>query len=189
MAIERTPLRQDPALFDAAIQEIQIALADKLPWLDHVFGRAERLQKEINGRRFFTPNIYIGRNDYRLITPDDRVGSYAFFTLDEPQTMEYERGVDTLLRTPFSLIVWVDMRKVSPDDTRNTEQVKREILKVINGGITMRSGWYAFNTIYERAENVFEDFTMDEVQNQFLMHPFCGWRFEGELTIHNCLCL
>lgn len=187
MAIERVPLRPNPALFDVAIQEMQVALADKLAWLDHSFGRAERLVKEINGREYYTPNIYVGRNDYRLITPDDRVGNYSFFTLDEPQDMEFSRGEDTLLRAPFSLIVWVDMRKCEIDDTRNTEAVKRDILKVINGNILMRSGHYVFDRIYEHAENVFDGFTLDEIDNQYLMHPFCGWRFAGELTIHVCL--
>jgi hypothetical protein len=39
--------------------------------------------------------------------------------------------------------------------------------------------------IYERAENVFRGYTMDEVDNQFLMSPFAGWRFDGLLTIKN----
>lgn len=187
MAIERVPLREHPALFDKPIQEMQVALAAGLPWLEHSFGRGERLAKVINGQKYYTPNIYVGKNDYRLITPDDRVGSYSFFMLEEPQEMEYEAGVNTRLTAPFSLIVWVDMRKASPDDTRDTESVKRQILQVLNGGFLMRGGHYSITRIYDRAENVFNGFTMDETQNQFLMHPFTGWRFYGELHINECL--
>lgn len=185
--IERTPIRQNPALLDVAIQEIQVALADNLQWLDHVFGRAERLAKVINGKKYYTPNIYVGGNEYRLVTPDDRVGSYAFFTVDEPQEMEWQRGNNTKITAPFSVIVWVDMRKVSPDDTRNTEAVKRQVLQVLNGGFLMRHGHYTVTRIWERAENVFTGFTMDEVDNQFLMQPFAGFRFQGVLTIHDCI--
>ena len=38
--------------------------------------------------------------------------------------------------------------------------------------------------IYELAENVYRGFTLDEIDNQFLMHPFGGFRFEGVLSVN-----
>jgi hypothetical protein len=37
--------------------------------------------------------------------------------------------------------------------------------------------------VYERAENVFEGYSLDEVDNQFLMQPFAGLRITGELIV------
>jgi hypothetical protein len=69
------------------------------------------------------------------------------------------------------------------DDTRNTERVKAEILRMLNGGIWVRTGSITVDAVYSRAENVFSGFTLDEVDNQFLMSPFAGFRFEGTMRV------
>lgn len=183
MNIERVPLRQNPKLFDKLIGEIQQGLADNLEWLNHAFGRCERLVKNIDGRRYYSPNIYVGGNEYELISPDSNFGNYCFFVLNEPENLEYEVGDDTRLRTPFDIIFWVDMRTIPSGADRNTEAVKQDILHTLNGRIHTRYGRYFVTRIYDRAENVFNGFTLDEVDNQFLMQPFCGWRFYGELDV------
>lgn len=183
--IERIPKKKEPKLFDKVIEEIQQKLADNLEWLDHSFGKAERLIKVIQGHRYFTPNIYIGHNEYELLAPDSGFGNYSFFTLEEPQTVSWSPGDTSALKTPFSLIVWVDMRTMDDNDERNTEAVKQQVLRVLNGGLFLRNGSITINKIYERAENVFAGFTLDEVDNQFLMQPFAGFRFYGEMAIND----
>lgn len=186
--IERKPQKEGALLFDAVIAELQTALADNILWLNHIFGKAERLVKTINGKRYYSPNIYIGKNDYELISPDSNFGNYAFFTLSEPQQLEWDAGQINNYRAPFSLIVWVDMRTIENVDERNTEEVKNYILKVLNEKAHVHSGYIKINRIWERAENVFSGFTLDEVDNQFLMHPFAGWRFEGTMWVNdNCI--
>ena len=80
------------------------------------------------------------------------------------------------------------MRKVNPGvDNRNTEAIKAEIMKVINGGFLMKNGRIKITRIYENAENIYRGYSLDEVDNQYLMHPYGGFRFEGELHINeNC---
>lgn len=179
-------LRNNPRLFDKIIGDMQRGLAAGLPWLNHIFGRAERLVREVGGRRFYSPNVYAGGNDYILVAPDSQqLGNFCFFTLDDPQGVTWSPGDTSQLRAPFSLIVWVDMRTIGVGENRNTEAVKREILTVLNGGLWLREGRMTISRIYERAENVFAGFSLDEVENQYLMHPFCGWRFNGELFIND----
>ena len=57
MAIDRIPIKENPQLFDKAIAEIQRGLADNLGWLNHSFGRAERLVKMVGTKRVYTPNV------------------------------------------------------------------------------------------------------------------------------------
>lgn len=188
MAIDKIPIRKNPQLFDLVIASLQQGLAKTLPWLDHVFGRAERLVKVINGKRVYSPNIYIGGNEYRLIAPDSNFGNYCFFTLDDPQNVNWVVGETSKYNAPFSLIVWVDMRTIEQYDERDTEGVKRQIMRALNGEIWLRHGSVKIDKIYERAENVFAGFTLDEVDNQFLMHPYCGWRFTGLMSVSdNCI--
>ena len=183
MAIAR--IYKQPArayLFDKPIQNLQDALGT-LSWLNHIFGRSERLVQIQDGRKAFTPNVYRGKNEYISLLPDNTaLGNYCFFVLDEPQTIGASMSRQNRLRAPFSLIVWVDMRKVENNDARNTEYVKEEILKTIRRA-WVKHGAVEIGKVYQLAENVFQGYSLDEVDNQFLMQPFAGLRITGELIV------
>ena len=185
MAIERIYKQpaSNPKWFDKTIQNLQDALGG-LSWLSHVFGRCERLAKVVNGQRRYTPNVYRGRDEYILLTPDNTdLGNYCFFVMEEPQTVTKPSQMYRL-RSPFSLVVWYDQRTIPNDaDGRNTEAVKDDILRTIHDA-WIKNGYVSVERIYERAENVFEGFSLDEVDNQFLMSPFAGLRLTGEIMVN-----
>lgn len=181
--IPRIPKKEKPRLFDKVIQELQDGLGKEISWLEHIFGKAERLIEVRDKKRYYYPNVYIGSNDYERIIPDEtRFGNYAFFDLQEPQEVSYEIGARNSLKSPIALIVWLDMRSVQDVDDRNTEAVKRQILRALNGDIHLRTGRATFNKVYERAENVWRGYTIDEYDNQLMTHPFAAFRFEGVIT-------
>ena len=183
--IERVVKVKSPALFDRCIVSLQDGLAKQLPWFDHVFGRVERLVKDVQGVRRYTPNIYIGNDEYLLLLPDQSLGNFCYFVLDDEESVEWYVGERSRLEARFSLVVWCDMRTVEDSDERNTEKVKAQVLRALNGGIWVRTGSIVVDNIYQRAENVFRGFTLDEVDNQFLMSPFAGFRFEGIMKIND----
>lgn len=186
--VTKLPDITSPYLFDKVIGELQDALKKGLPWLNHSFGRVERLVKVIDGKRIYTPNVYKGNDQYAQLLPDDRLGCYSFFVLSEPQEMLNRMQTEIRIKAPFSLVVWFDLRRVEKvmnlPDQRNTERVKEQILSVLETAFP-KKGSVTIQRIYERAENVFDGFTLDEVQNQFLMSPFAGFRFQGELIVTN----
>lgn len=170
-------------LFDRPIQNLQDALG-KVSYLNHIFGRAERLVKEIDGRRVYTPNVYFRRNNYILLTPDARaLGNYCFFVREEPERMGVSMGLQSRMHAPFSLVVWVDMRTVSTTDNRNVYQFERDILDAISTPGVLKKGGLKVTNIYHTAEKVFDGFSLDEVDNQFLMSPYCGIRIQMEIWI------
>lgn len=189
MADNNAPVIKNPVMLDKIIGEIQTGLVENIPWLDVAFGRSQRLTKVMNGKRIVTPNVYCGgwngrgENDYIETSPDSKIGNFSFFEIEDPQTIDggpWAREITA----PFSLIVWFDLRRVYNEaENRNTELLKAEILRVLNG----RAGWHlthgrvTVNRIYERAENIYRGYSLSEVDNQFLMHPFAGFRFEGKL--------
>lgn len=181
----KAPVIDNPKLLDRIIGDIQNGLVDNLSWLDYAFGRAERLVRaDANQKRYYTPNVYFGKNDYKEVPPDANIGNFCFFWVDDPQSVNWEPGIDIGIRTPFSIIFWFDYRKIYNDaNYRNKEDLKRQILDVLNGGFWLRNGGYKINKVYELAENIYRGFSLDEIDNQFLMHPFGGFRFEGELSI------
>ena len=177
--------RTNPVLIDGVIAEIQAQMAQKIEWLTNIFGRVERLVKHVNDQTIYSANQYKGGNEYTLIAPDSGLGNFVFFVVDEPETMDYYRGDRTHFKTPFSLVVWVDMRTIPSGENRNTEAVKQEIVRFLNDELRLRSGRMYVNRIFNRAESIFKGFTLDEIDNQFLMQPFCGWRFEGEIEYYD----
>ena len=185
MAIERLYLQPDsPKLFDRPIQDIQRSIAKKLLFIDHVFGRCERLAKESDGRKVYTPNVYAGRDEYILLTPDNTdLGNYCFFVREDPEQMVEGFGNHGRMRCPFSLVVWLDMRTIEDEDERNVYDVELKVLDAVASPGVLRSGGLTVNRLYHRAENVFDGFTLDEVDNQFLMSPFFGLRVQMELWV------
>jgi hypothetical protein len=189
MSNTNAPVIANPVMLDRVIGEIQNGLVNEIKWMDAAFGRSQRLTKMMNGKRIITPNVYCGgwrghgENDYIEVSPDSKIGNFAFFEIEDPQTIDAGPWARELT-APFSLIVWFDLKRVYNSLTnRNTEKLKAEILRVLNG----RTGWHltdgriTINKIYERAENIYRGYTLSEIDNQYLMHPYGGFRFDGIL--------
>lgn len=184
--MELTRIYKQPTrayLFDRVIQGLQDALGS-LSWLDHIFGASERLVKMKDGMKYYTPNVYAGRDEYIQLLPDNQqLGNYCFFVMEEPQTVSVPYGNSNRVKAPFSLVVWVDMRTVGATyDDRNREKLKEQLLKTLRRA-WLRHGNITLERVFERAENVFQGFTLNEVDNQFLMSPFAGFRITGEMQI------
>ena len=183
------PVIPNPVMLDRVIGEIQQGLVNNLSWLDAAFGRAQRLTKKMNGNTIITPNVYCGgwnghgENDYIEVSPDSKIGNFSFFEIDDPETIDggpWARNV----QCPFSLIFWFDLTRVyGTANNRNTEYLKAQVLRILNGrtGWTLSQGRVTVNQIYERVENIYRGYSLSEVDNQFLMHPYAGFRITGIL--------
>jgi len=188
MPTNNTPIIEGAVMLDRVLGEIQQGLV-ALPWLDVAFGRAQRLVKVIEGRRHTTPNVFCGGwnghgpNDYIEVSPDAEIGNFSFFAIDDPQVIQPGLG-QREFRTPFGLIVWFDLRRVySEASNRNTEQLKAQVLDVLSGrsGFALTEGHIEVSRIYEQAQNIYRGYSLDEIDNQFLMHPYGGFRIDGTL--------
>ena len=135
-------------MFDAVIQQMQVALGSGLSWLDHVFGKAERVehniselrqyyQKHMHDEPFYTPSIYVGEGKYERIVPDTQSwGNYAFFYLDRHQDIGDRQMVKPYFRLKgeVNLVVWGDSREIESGDERNLESIKSDILQADETG-------------------------------------------------------
>ena len=92
--LNNAPRVKNPVMLDRVIGEIQIGLVENLPWLDVAFGRSQRLTKMMNGKRIITPDVYCGgwhghgENDYIEVSPDSKIGNFAFFEIEDPQSID-----------------------------------------------------------------------------------------------------
>ena len=192
--MERIPLKSAPRLFEAVIQEMQIALGGGLTWLDHVFGKAEKTrhdyeelrqyyQKHEHREAFYLPSVYVGHGKYEMVVPDKRGwGNYAFFYMEEPQDIGGNRRVMPYfdMEGTVNLIVWGDSRDIESQDDRNLESIKSDILQVL-GGMRLTSGRVEWERVYEQDKGVFEEYSMSEVFGQYCMWPYFAFRFKGRI--------
>lgn len=189
MSHNNAPVIPNPVMLDAVIGEVQNGLVENISWLDVAFGRAQRLSKMMNNKRIITPNVFCGgwnghgENDYIEVSPDSKIGNFSFFEIEDPQTIDAGPWAREI-KSPFALIFWFDLTRVyKTASNRNTEKLKADILRVLNG----RTGWHLtdgrilINRIYERADNIYKGYSLSEIDNQFLMHPYAGFRFDGIL--------
>ena len=187
MAINRNHIvtGQSLELFDKVFDEMSTQLLTNLKWLNQAYGRAERTVKTVNGKRIYTPCVFHHDNDYTELTPDSGIGNFSFFWVDDPQDVRMDH-YSVELKTPFSAVFWFDYRKIYNGVNRNRDQVKADILDVFKN-MVLKHGGFTINRAYDLAENIYRGFSLDEVDNQFLMAPYGGVRFEGEVWVtKNC---
>ena len=189
MQNNNAPVISNPVMLDRVIAEIQNGLVAGLPWLDVAFGRAQRITRMLEGKKIITPNVYCGgwanhgENDYIEVSPDSNIGNFSFFDINDPHEISAGPWAQDI-KTPFGLVIWFDLRRVyGTYDNRNTEQLKAAVLRSLSGrtGFALSDGKIIVNQIYERAENIYRGYTLSEIDNQYLMHPYGGFRFEGIL--------
>lgn len=186
--IIREQTKTNPVLSDYAIGKINAKLKDRLWWLDQTFGRAWPITRVQGNKRYTEPCVYTAGNNkygYETLVPSADLGNYSFFVLKDPTALVPNKY--GMVRIPFSLIVWVDLRTcfqgVGADKRRDTENLKRDILSVLKNDVFFTGGAITIAQVYEEAKNVFKGFTIDETTNQCLMQPYAGFRFDGEVSI------
>lgn len=177
--MERTPIKNQPRMMEALIQEMQLQLADGLPWLRHVFGKAERTQHKVDGHKFYEPSVYVGGGKYERIVPDaGGWGNYAFFYTDtETRVTRSSRVMPYFdVEGELNMIVWCDMRDIEAEDDRNTESVKWQVLQVL-GGMRLTKGRVELERVLEQDKEVWENYSFREETGETNMWPYCAFRF------------
>ena len=190
--IDRIPIKDAPRLMEAVVQEVQVQLGAGLQWLTHVFGKAEKVGRDYNQLRqyyqkhehreaFYLPSVYVGGGKYECIVPDRKDwGNYAFFYLGKPTEVKGWRKVKPYydLACDVNLVIWLDTRDIEAEDDRNLESIKSQVLQVL-GAMQLTTGRVEWERIYEQDKGVFEEYSVYEMDNQYIMWPYAAFRFKG----------
>jgi len=180
--IPTTPKPANPVLFDRVISEVQDILESELSWLDYAFGRAQDLIRTEGDRDLRYPAAYIRRDEYQSLEPNQNLGNFSFFLLNDPDTVDFQQNQYNRLTSGYSLIFWLNIESLGASD-RNTENVKADILRVLTRVLRLTSGSITVDSISEKAENIYRGYSLREIDSQYLMHPYVGFRFEGTMYV------
>ena len=183
MNTPNTPSITDPKLLDLAFAPIQTKLESGLSWLDKAFGKCQRLERLLNGKTTIKPSIYVGGNDdrqYLDLFPDSSIGNFCFFDVDDLKEHAWQRNQGGPVMAKVGIVFWFDFRDVYPTDhvNKSVENVIDEILQILK---TTR---LVVKSHVEQSANIYPRYTIAEIDNQFLMRPFGGFRINCELQIN-----
>lgn len=181
MNIPIAPRPLIPIFTDKLICELQDYLIENLNWLDHAFGRCQRLITLKDGRSYYYPGIHIESGKYINVFPTSEFGNFSFFHIADPQRVEFNSHSFNRVWANYALIFWFNLDSIFTTTERNTEVMKAQIIQILTRNIYLKSGSITVNNIYEQAENIYKGFSIKEIESQFLMQPYAGFRFEGEI--------
>lgn len=176
------PTPADPQLIDVALVELQAVLLDGLSWLSKAYGKAERRVREVDSRSRYYPAAYVHTKDYVSLLPDEHIGNFVWFDVEDSQEVDYVPRGWSELRSRAGLVFWFDYRTIYPNDyhTRTIENVKSEVLRLLTT-TTLQNSTLTVQSFDERAESVYRSYSIDEVKNQLLMRPYGAFRLNALL--------
>ena len=185
MSLPQVLKPQDPVLFDLVIGEMQDILAAELAWLNHAFGKSQKLVKTQDKKTYAYPGIFVhgDKHKYIDVLPTKEYGNFCFFIVSDQQEIDFNKNRFNSLKAEISAVFWFDLSTVSTSTDRRIEAVKEEILEVLTRKLFLKSGRFTFTQIVEDAKNIYKEYSIEEINTQFLMQPYCGLRFKGELLI------
>ena len=182
MIKDKAPKPKNPVMIDRVLACIQDSLINNIGWLDYAFGRAQKLATQREQRTYYYPGVYVGKNEYLNVLPGQGLGNRTFFMIDDPHTVDFNTRRYNTIKSPFSIVLWYDLTTIfKGTKERNTEEIKRQLLRVLTESVLPSGSRIEITRIYEQAENIFKGYSLKEIDTQFLMQPFAGLRIEGTL--------
>lgn len=186
----KNPIEQvisDPVLLDKEIKNIQTVLGT-LPWLEKSFGRAFKGTRLKNGRKVNYPAIFQAwKKDYYDGFPNDNIKSYSFIFPDPSEITEYNSKGKHQIERNISIILFFDFEKI--DNTlqyRFIEKLKEDVIVVL---ATLKPDKLEINNITDDVEDVFNDFTIDEIKPEYLQDKYGALKFECTIFYRNENCI
>lgn len=174
---------------DKTITVLQTALG-QISWLTKCFHRAYRHYEvsAINSKKTLTiPKTWEANNEWYNNLPNDNLAATAFFypTGDE-QVEDFSPHVAPDFQQEIALIVWCNTDKLTGHTTGpSLAQEKADVLAVLSNNDLV----IGINSIVDKsAEDIFEPFSIDDVNNHYTMLPFAGFRVNFTVKFDYILC-
>jgi len=173
----------DPVLLDEKIAEIQAVLKTaELSWNEYSFARAYKQAKNVEGAKVYYPAVYQGVDlDYLNVFPNDNLTSYSFVYVKQPQTLDSQTSGFHDYSAELSVIVVFRLNKIGTSNAyRFTELLKYDVIRQLEDIPDL-----IFGNVYDEIEDCFADFTVSEIEYQYLSERFGGLRFDCSVDYSN----
>lgn len=182
------PVIPNPVGLEQKIQDIQNALSAGLSWLEKSFGRAWiHQEKDPSGKVSKIPKAYAGLGEYINVLPNDNFKSQSFIMAKGYERFEdyNHAALGIHKKRDLHIIFWGNLKKIDlARDYIFTEELKKQIQLALNNveGLII-TGYFD-----ERADQVFADFTLNDVDTQLLMFPYFACKFDVTVNYFDAIC-
>jgi hypothetical protein len=96
--------------------------------------------------------------------------------------VDFRPNTQNNVKVKYSIVFWFNLDKIFPGKKdRNTESLKEQIVRVITRELRLTTGRIDIRQIFEQPENVYKGYSLKEIDSQYMMQPYGGMRFEGEM--------
>lgn len=185
------PIIPNPIGLDAAVAELQQSVAG-LEYIEKAFGRAFIHKEKRAGKIVTLPKVYQGEGEYYNPLPNGNFkGSVFFIAEGSEQCEEYNQFEQNVFTRKVGLIFWGNLKEIDPaKDYIFLEEIKMDILEAIKYCKCFKS---YDSYVDERYNEVFKEFSSyisnmstdnakEEINTQYLMYPYAGFRMSLTLT-------
>lgn len=178
--------KDNPVLIEKGIQEIQDILSLKLNWLDNIFGKVVKLSKPKDNAIINYPAFYLGDAEYINLLPDTNLGNYCFFEVYDPQVFENVLQDKISISLNGAIVFWYNQNTINSDSTHvYTEEIKYAILSALQTKGLTKSISMQILRIIEEPSSIFRNYSVKQIDSQFLMYPYFGIRIECSFKVQS----
>lgn len=176
----------DPKLMDLSIKEINDRLEADFSWLT-CYGKCQTLvraeERKYNADLVRYPAVYTKDVGYLSMLPDASLGSFSFWEFKEFGEADFITTKELRYKVEFGLIFWFDYRDIYPSDweERGLDNVKFEVYNSLNKK-GFRYSQVKIIRDFEKPRNIYNGWDHKEVERNFMMRPYGGFRIHGILT-------
>jgi hypothetical protein len=168
------------------IESLRIEL-EKITWLEKSYGRAWPHVEMRGSKQVRLPKCFDG-TEYLNVLPNDNYKSQSFIAVRTPEKYEnFNRDGNNFKSRDLSIIFWGNLKEINTNKTGiYVSDLKDEIEQVLCTIPELSSINQVFD---EKAEDIFQGYTLSDIDTQYLMYPFAGLRFDITVKFNDTSCL
>ncbi len=175
-----TPTIISPVNADVYINNLQLAFAG-LSWVEYSFGRTTRHTEDIKGVLKTYPKAYQSGITYQNVMPNNNLGKgYSFIEVPRAD-MDFNKGHQNTWEYDISMVFYFNYKKV--DSTKGYpfgEELLQDVMVILQTDVSLKCEVIPNNVTFV-VEEIFEGYSLDIIQTQYLMYPWGGFKIDATM--------
>jgi len=184
-ATPTVPIPPNPVFIDATIAELQTLLGS-ITWLTYSFGRSYVKEEMRSGELTKQPFVYKGSAEYLPVQFNDNLQAQSFFEVGSQTIVgDFDQFTVNYYSVPISIIVWANLKKIDGAKGANyyfAEQLKKDVRDKLRNAMLIGAR-VVIKSIDENLNEIFSNYTFEQIEKQYFSYPYVAFKFNLELTI------
>ena len=167
---------------DDKINEIKKSLSTLDSLFDTGYGRAFKFREKRNSRTVISPAIVNELNEHLIVKPSDRKkGVFFFYVQSKANAVDYGPEKQNQYSYGLDLVIWLNSKAIL-GKWKGLESALVSIKTVL------KDHPFNIDKIYYDADDIYNEFTLDEAEKQYFCHPYYGVKISGTISIFENEC-